>query len=131
MEAYCIYETDAGSDPTFMRNNDLYRCPTALYVDAVDGSGCLANDGCLTSIAAVNALADTTASANISDDPMFVTSTSVAPLDMNLRFTSSSPASVTSGGLNGIDELWSFDYDFFADDRPAAGNPWAMGPFRP
>jgi hypothetical protein len=62
---------------------------------------------------------------------MFVTATSLPPLETNLRFTDASPDSVTGGGLNGVDELWGFDYDFYAQDRPGSGNPWALGPFNP
>ena len=94
---YCLYEFDSSSDPAFLENNDLFDCPTAFYVD--EG---VTN---LTSISAVNALIDMTASGNVSVDPVFADIdgpdddiTTIGDNDWHL--TSTSPVEVTQGGLD-------------------------------
>lgn len=95
---YCIVETTSNADPVSLRNNDLFDCPAALYGD--EG---FTNK--LTSIDAVNALADTAAGENVSIDPAFVDKDG-ADEDLNTladndwHLSSASPASVTGGGLD-------------------------------
>jgi hypothetical protein len=47
------------------------------------------------------------------------------------HLSASSPTAVTTGGLNGIDQGWSFTTDYDGVTRPASGNPWSMGAFEP
>ncbi|MGD8926605.1 MAG: right-handed parallel beta-helix repeat-containing protein [Thioalkalispiraceae bacterium] len=115
----CI-ETDYVWPP---HNNDLlcsvlYRYLATDYL-GLDGSGNLT----------VNANGTGTAlspagSNNVSVDPMFVASD-------DWHLSASSPTAVTTGGLNGIDQGWSFTTDYDGVTRPASGNPWSMGAFEP
>jgi hypothetical protein len=142
IESYCISELNAISDAAVLQNNDLFSCATALYLDFVDGTGCAANDVCNTSIANVNLAANTTqgaagsASANVSVDPVFA-DIDGADNDINTmgdndwHLSAGSPASVKAGGLNGIDQGWSFTTDKDGVTRPASGNPWSIGAYEP
>ncbi len=53
--------------------------------------------------------------------------------DNDWHFSMASPASIASGGLNGIDEIpsWTFTDDFDGVSRPGSGNPWSMGAYEP
>jgi hypothetical protein len=109
---YCIHEADVllPMEPVSLRNNDLFGCGTALYFDEA------ANN--LISIADVNALTDTTASGNISIDPVFV---NLAGGDWHL--TPSSPPAVTQGGLD-LSPAFTID-----KDGKARTAPWSIGAY--
>jgi len=137
----CIAESlpngTGSATPTSLRNNDLFDCGV-LYSDYEGGCG---GTDCST-IPQVNGLGG--ASNNVSVDPLFV---NAGGSDMNAatvegndwhftpstRTTTGSPASVTAGGLNGIDEIpsWSFVTDKDGVMRPASGNPWSIGAYEP
>ena len=126
----CFFEGDAVSDPQSMRNNNLFACQV-VYYDS-DG-GCTGNaDGDNNSntctLAEMNALTDITSgmNGNVSADPQFVDQ-----VGGDWHFSAGSPASVTQGGLNGIDEGWSFTNDKDGVARPASGSPWAIGAYEP
>jgi len=76
--AYGLWEQDAAADPRIVENNDFdpFMMPAALYRDEDTTD--------VTTVAAVNALTDTTAAGNISVDPMFVG----YPLNVHLGPTS-------------------------------------------
>jgi len=123
---YCLFESDANSDPVSMRKNALFECPTALYHDG-DGGGDLTN------IADVNDYTKTTqdigqpSSGNISADPLFENQAGG-----DWHFTVLSPASVIAGGLNGVDDGgWGFTDDKDGVTRPASGTAWAIGAYEP
>jgi len=138
----CIYESTGTHTVNTIQNNDLFNCVTP-YRD--NNNGCpVNNDGdadmntC--TLADMEALADIVvdASNNVSADPLFM---DIDGADNNLQtvddndwhLTGMSPASVTAGGLNGIDQMpaWSFTDDFDGVTRPASGNPWSMGAYEP
>jgi hypothetical protein len=123
-ERYCVHETDANSDPTALRNNVLFDCPTALYRD----EGNTAGNTAITDIAAVNMLMDTTSSGNISTDPMFVDRDGADDdpttfVDNDWHLSGASPASVTGGGLD-------LSAQFTSDaDGVARTAPWSIGAY--
>jgi len=129
----CVAESlpngTGSATPTSLRNNDLFAC-NELYYDYEAGCG---GSSC-TNITQVNSLPG--ASNNVSVDPQFV---NAAGPDMNAatvedndwHFSVSSPTSVTAGGLNGIDQGWSFITDKDNVVRPASGTPWSMGAYEP
>jgi hypothetical protein len=92
-----VDETNAGSDPRLLQNNDLWSpvAPTALYRDEAASN--------LATIAAVNALADTTASGNISANPLY---------DGSNKLQAASPCR-EAGLLTGAPP-----FDFEGDARP-------------
>ena len=119
----CFWEDSGASNPAALLNNDLFDCPTALYVDFVPAGGTCpfwGNGNCLTDVAAVNALADmsTGASGNVSLDPAFADR---AAGDWHL--TPASPIEIREGGL---DLSAEFSDDF--DGLPRSV-PWSMGAF--
>jgi hypothetical protein len=141
-ESYCISELNADSDAAVLQNNDLLSCATALYMDYVDGTGCATNDVCNTSVADVNVAGNTTqgaaesAAGNVNVDPLFAdidgADNDINTMDDNdWHLSAGSPASVTAGGLNGIDQGWSFTTDKDGVTRPASGNPWSIGAYEP
>lgn len=135
----CVDEAGATADPQRLGNNAFYNCQI-LYYDA-DG-GCTGNgdsdnlsETC--TLAELNALGDITGgvSGNISDDPLFV-DIDGADDDINTmndndwHFRPNSPLSITKGGLNGIDQGWTFTTDKDGVVRPDSG-PWAIGSYEP
>lgn len=119
---YGIYEDDANSDPSSVQNNDIYGCDTALYYD--EGTTAIDN------ATGLNLLSE--AEENSSVDPALEDE---AGFDWHL--TSSTPATITTGGLNGYDESWSYfpelDLVFIDKDgvlRPASGTDWALGAYQ-
>jgi len=127
----CLNESTSGgkSTPASFRNNDLFDC-SVLYSDYEGGCG---GTSC-TTIEQVNALA--VASNNVSAHPQFADiygpDGMIGTLDDNdWHFSAISPAIVTAGGLNGIDESWSFTTDKDGVLRPASGTPWSMGAYEP
>jgi len=128
----CLNESTSGGDstPASFRNNDLFDC-AVLYVD--NQLGCNSSSNC-TSIAQVNGLA--VASANVAVNPQFANIYGpdgvIGSLEDNdWHFSAVSPVSVTAGGLNGIDQGWSFITDKDNVVRPASGTPWSMGAYEP
>lgn len=124
----CVYESTSGgiATPASLHNNDLFDC-SVLYEGGCGGASC-------TTITQVNTLA--VASNNISIDPLFTSLTGPDTListmgDNNWHFSASSPTSVTAGGLNGIDQGWSFTTDKDGVSRPASGKPWSIGAYEP
>jgi hypothetical protein len=53
--------------------------------------------------------------------------------DNDWHLSAGSPASVTAGGLNGLDQnpAWTFTTDKDGVTRPASGNPWSIGAYEP
>ena len=94
---FAVDELNAGADPRFLQNNDLWAPapPTALYRNEASTN--------LTTIAAVNALGDTVAAGNISADPLYSGANTL---------TASSPC-IDAGRNDGAPEL-----DFQGDGRP-------------
>ena len=125
--------------PQTLRNNNFSGCDV-IYLDR--DIGCTGNaDGdnnpLTCTLAEMNALLDIPeVGGNISADPQFV-DIDGADNDMDTmedndwHFSPSSPASVTAGGLNGVDQGWSFIDDKDGVMRPAAGNTWSMGAYEP
>jgi hypothetical protein len=120
----CVSESNQMSEPTWLNNNDLFDCPSALYANNVGmGNGnCTFNDGldCLTEIAEVNALTDFTGGVggNISQNPLFTN-----PAGNNFHLTPASPLSVREGGLD-----LSLDFTDDLDDVTRTV-PWSMGSY--
>lgn len=120
----CI-EHDGGTAPASVRNNDLFDCPAALYVETVGGlSGTCAfnkSQDCHTVLVEVN---DATvigvgkAGGNVSSEPVFVD-----PGARDYHLTGASPASVANGGLDRSD-LIGLD----RDGRPRT-LPWSIGAY--
>lgn len=108
---YCIYEAGTASDPSFVKNNDLFDCSTGLYYD--EGTTAI------TSISSVNALAGgTSAGSNVALAVSFVNRFSG-----DLRPTSSTPQSVYEGGID-------FSSEYTVDrDGVTRTVPWAMGAY--
>ena len=104
---YCLYQYNENgtSDPASVRNNDLFGCSTALYYSesdggiiimlGVNGAGNLTENADDTGMV----LSSPPASGNVSADPIFMDQGGG-----DWHFSGSSPASVTAGGLNGIDD---------------------------
>lgn len=74
------------------------------------------------------------ASGNVNTDPLLTDLdgadndlTTMADNDWHL--SGSTPTSVSQGGLNGVDQAWSFTDDYDGVTRPASGSPWAIGGF--
>ena len=90
---YDVVELLAAADPRIFQNNDLdpYQSPTALYFDEATSA--------LGTIAAVNALGDTTASGNISADPLYAG----YPLDLHLSSGSPCEGAGTPAGAPLVD----------------------------
>ncbi|MFH1829417.1 MAG: Ig-like domain-containing protein [Pseudomonadota bacterium] len=121
-----IYEVDNDCDATEVKNNDVFNCPTALYGDKQAGNfvaACQAsgNFGNPDSSCAVITLSTPTGSGNVSIDPKFVDQAGD-----NWHLTSSSPTSVTQGGLDGSAAGWGFTTDRDGNPRTA---PWSMGAY--
>jgi len=126
--SYCVY--DANSATPDMQNNNLYNC-MELYEQF--NVPCGSNTYCSTADQ-VNSLAG--ASNNVSIDPAFA---DIDGIDNNIntmndndwRLSNSSPVEITTGGLNGIYERWSFTTDKDGVIRPASGQPWSIGAYEP
>lgn|GEM_PF-646478 len=117
----CMVEITSNADPASLRNNDLFDCPDALYLDEGITK--------LTSIDDVNALADTTAGGNISVNPAFVSKNGPdddvnTMADNDWHLSSASPAAVTDGGLD-----LSSDFTVDKDDITRT-LPWSIGAYQ-
>lgn len=143
LKTYCITEDAVDTEAASLRNNNLFGC-TVKYLDKQ--FGCPGNgdgDGVAStcSIAEMESLTGFGAggsSGNVSVDPIFI---DIDGLDDNLRtndnnwhFSVASPFSVTSGGLNGIDDTgagWGYTDDMDNVPRLGSGSPWAIGSYEP
>ncbi|MFH1873852.1 MAG: Ig-like domain-containing protein [Pseudomonadota bacterium] len=123
---YGIFEYHANSDPTSVRNNNIYNCPTALYFDRELGEDfntiCTGNFG---DPACASTLSTPTSSGNISE---------ILTFDANYAFTGNLDAvSFDSAGLDGSLEApaWVFtdDLEGFARTGDGTGTGWSMGGF--
>lgn len=139
--SYCLTEDRPavayGTTPTTLRNNNLFGC-VHLYYDyegACIGNGNTDPRDC--TLSEMNALTDIPDyGGNISTDPLFA---DIDGADNNIdtmadndwHFSATTPASVTTGGENGIDQGWSFTDDKDGVIRPASGNPWSIGAYEP
>ena len=136
-----IFPAGVSSTPTSLRNNALFNCET-LYFD--NESGCSGSQSC-TSIDDVNGFLDVSngASANIVNDALFADIDGIDDdiytfftirndffaLENDWHFSASSPVSVRTGGLNGVDQGWSFTTDKDGVIRPVTGSPWTIGAY--
>ncbi|MCX7037846.1 MAG: right-handed parallel beta-helix repeat-containing protein [Spirochaetes bacterium] len=123
---YGIFEVSSDSDPSSVKNNDVFNFPSGLYYDddkaialmAVyqgnfdfDGSGS-------------NKLLTPVATGNVSTNPQFDLSGD------GWHLGASSPVSVTQGGLNGGYLGWGFITDKDGKPRTAIGSTgWSMGSY--
>jgi len=107
----CINEDDNNSVPTSIQNNDLFDCPTALYVDFIDGN--------LLTIGEINNLTDS--DGNVTIDPGFVDRDGG-----DWRLTSTSPTEVTQGGLDLSTNPKPFSTDKDGFTRTV---PWSIGAY--
>jgi hypothetical protein len=132
-----IYEFDAASDPAALQNNDIFDCPTALYVDA-DGNGFILNAADLNDFTRTTQDLAFPSENNISDDALLVDidgadDDPATPEDNNWGLSSTSPAGAVLGGLNGAHSTaaWGYTTDFSGafrsplDDTGIEG--WSMG----
>ena len=135
--AYCLFEENASGDPASVRNNNLYGCATALYLDYGTSTNCATGATCITSITNVNILNDTTTSGNISTDSILEdidgADDDISTMqDNDWHFSDLSPGVLTFGGLNGVDDGgWGFTDDMDSTTRPTSGNPWSIGAYEP
>jgi hypothetical protein len=129
-DRYGLYEAYSGADPLEVLNNVIYNA-VVLYRDYVDGVSW--NDWTIIGDMELNlALDGTVATGNDLTDPVFA-----GAGDFHLGATS--PAVVTAGGLNGVDEGWigfpvdasSNPVDIEGNPRPGAGGGgWSMGAYQ-
>ncbi|MBN1412318.1 MAG: right-handed parallel beta-helix repeat-containing protein [Spirochaetales bacterium] len=117
---YCMVEDYAPSrscTPASLLNNDFHGTGAVLYWDEY-------NDAALSAIGDINA--KTFASDNVNENPSF---------DSGFYLTGSTPASVTTGGLNGAHStaLWNFTTDKDGDPRSPLDDTsttgWSMGAY--
>lgn len=137
----CIYGAGLSSKPSSLRNNNVWSC-VQVFADYSDLGSCPLNDdndgnGYTCALSEMNVLSGIPGGVgnNISVDPMFAgidgadnSFNSMADNDWHL--SAGSPASVTAGGLNGIDEGWTFTTDKDGVARPASGDPWSIGAYQ-
>lgn len=135
-----IDEGFAGGVFTSINNNDIYGFDRVYY--DLDGN-CISNlDGDNNAFTCNLAEMETLgtipngASNNVEANPLFADIDGLdndinTLFDNDLHFSAGSPASVTAGGLNGLDQMpvWSFSSDKDGMPRPASGNPWSMGAY--
>jgi len=132
-----------GSDPyNAIRNNNIFGFDR-VFVD--NDGGCISNldgdnDNTTCDLAELESLGTIPngASGNVEDDPVFAdidgVDNDISTMDDNdWHFSAGSPVSVTTGGLNGVDQtpVWTFNTDMDGVTRPASGSPWSMGAFEP
>ena len=135
--SFCFNEDRFSSltnNPAALRNNTFAGCDT-LYFDS--DAGCAGVSNC-TSVDQINALMDIPGGVtnNTAIDPQLADIDGVdndisTMEDNNWHLSASTPASITTGGLNGVDEGWSFTDDKDGVTRPASGSPWAIGAYEP
>lgn len=120
--AYCIFELSANSNADSIRNNNLFDCGTSVYGDfdaACTGNADGDADDTTCTLTEMQALLDFGAggvSGNIETDPVFVDVDGVdndidTTEDNDWHLSGTSPVSITTGGLNGIDEGFGFSDD--------------------
>ena len=132
---YAICYVESGNaQPEIFQNNSFFQCDV-MYWD--DDLGCMGNAFC-TTLDELNAMADIAGglSGNVIADPLLADidgpDDDLYTMDDNdWHFSMTSPVEVTGGGLNGIDEGWSFTTDMDDIARPASGTPWAIGAYEP
>ena len=132
----CYHEED-GTSPTTLNNNNLF-C-TVVYHD--NNGGCtIDNDGdadvntC--TLSDMDTLLGANANNNVSIDSELIDLNGVDTIlstmsDNDWRLSVTTPASVSAGGLNGIDASFAFTKDLDGVTRPASPTPWAIGAYEP
>jgi hypothetical protein len=116
-----IFEYNASSDPSDVKNNDIFDCLDALYRDETGTN--------ITAIADVNALVDTTSSGNVSVDPQFANRNGY---DWHLSSTTSaSTGGLVLSGISGFPESAGIkiDKDGVARTPSSGATGWSMGAF--
>lgn len=136
----CIYGAGQSSKPSSLRNNDLWNC-VRVFVDdpaSCPGNADGDNNAYTCSLTEMNALTGIPGGVggNVSIDPLFADIDGAdnsfnTMADNDWRFSPGSPATVTAGGLNGIDAGWTFITDKDGSARPASGNAWSIGAYEP
>jgi hypothetical protein len=117
-ERYGVFEFGGTANPISLKNNDIFNCPTALYVQNTTTN--------ITNISGVNALIF--ANGNISQDPSFVNidgpDNNKATMDDNdWHLSITSPITVTQGGLP-LSTIFTTDRD--GNTRTV---PWSIGAY--
>jgi len=117
----CIREVLSQPYPSSVRNNNLFDCPTAIYQDA---SG--VNITNITDMENNLTAEGNASSGNTNVDPKFSNRTAG-----NWHLNSTSPCSVTQGGIDGLTEGWSFTDDNEGNPRTNDGlsTGWSMGAY--
>ena len=135
-QAYCIRGRDANI-PASLRNNNLFGC--ASVYENLDGS-CTGNadgDGNNDTCTLEEMETLLSGSGNISVDPLFADvdgpDNDISTMEDNdWHFSTSSPATVTAGGINGEDDGgWGFTTDKDGVARPGTGLNWSIGAYEP
>lgn len=117
-------------------NNDLY-CPTSLYQYlATDYKGLNASGNVTVNANGIGTGLMPPGLFNVSIDPLLVDidgpdNNINTMADNDWHLSASTPMSVKTGGLNGIDQSWMFTTDKDGVTRPASGTPWSIGAYEP
>lgn len=125
------------TDFVWSPDNNVLQCPAALYQYLTTSYFGINNAGNLTINAdGSGAELSPAGSNNMSVDPQLAdidgADNNINTMDDNdWHLSASTPASVTAGGLNGVDQGWSFTTDKDGIARPASGSPWSIGAYEP
>jgi hypothetical protein len=125
------------TDIAWPTHNNDFHCAGALYQYNVSSYLGLNNAGNLTPNAdGTGTELSPSGANNVSVDPQLAdidgADNNINTMDDNdWHLSASSPASVSAGGLNGIDQGWLFTTDKDDVTRPASGNPWSIGAYEP
>lgn len=136
----CIREQGSDGDPASLNNNSLSSCTAATYLDA--DAGCTDNldgdaDSTTCNFKELQGLVDIGSFGGNTDSAVIFLDVDGLDNDINTmadndwQLAGGNPAAITGGGLNGIDETWSFADDKNGVARPLSGNPWSIGAYIP
>lgn len=131
-DGICIHSTWAWPPA-----HNVFHCSGALYQNNTTTYLGLNNAGNLTTNAdGTGAEFSPAGSNNLAIDPLLADidgpdNNIHTMADNDWRLSAATPASVIAGGLNGIDEGWSFTTDKDGVTRPASGTPWSIGAYEP